>query len=87
MEKNSLKKNIFFKNMLKLFLFFSLKHPRPSISVHKKCQPNWSSRLAGYTQHLYINLACLSGCLFVCLYPINVKTAEPIRPNFLWDIT
>ncbi len=26
----------------------------------------------------YINLACLS----VCLYPINVKTAEPIRPNF-----
>jgi len=34
---------------------------------------------------LYINLACLSvflfGCLFVCLYPINVKTAEPIEPN------
>ena len=28
--------------------------------------------------HLYINLACL----FVCLYPINVKTAEPIRPKF-----
>ena len=28
--------------------------------------------------HLYINLACLS----VCLYPINVKTAEPIRPKF-----
>ena len=24
----------------------------------------------------------LSGCLFVCLYPINVKTAEPIGPNF-----
>ena len=32
---------------------------------------------------LYINLACLS----VCLYPINVKTAEPIWPKFLWDIT
>ena len=28
--------------------------------------------------NLYINLACL----FVCLYPINVKTAEPIRPKF-----
>ena len=28
--------------------------------------------------YLYINLACLS----VCLYPINVKTAEPIGPNF-----
>ena len=31
--------------------------------------------------YLYINLACLSvclfGCLSVCLYPINVKTAEP----------
>ena len=31
---------------------------------------------------LYINLAWVSGCLFVCLYPINVKTAEPIWPNF-----
>ena len=27
---------------------------------------------------LYINLACL----FVCLCPINVKTAEPIGPKF-----
>ena len=39
--------------------------------------------------NLYINLACLSVCLFVCLYPINVKTAEPIRPKFcvgpLWS--
>ena len=24
----------------------------------------------------------VSVCLFVCLYPINVKTAEPIRPKF-----
>jgi len=31
---------------------------------------------------LYINLACLSWCLSVCLYPINVKTAEPIGPKF-----
>ena len=41
---------------------------------------------------LYINLACLSVCLFVCLfvciqlfvclYPINVKTAQPIGPKF-----
>ena len=30
-------------------------------------------------QYLYINLACL----FVCLYPINVKTAEPIGPKFV----
>ena len=32
--------------------------------------------------YLYINLDCLSVCLFVCLYPINVKTAEPIGPKF-----
>ena len=31
---------------------------------------------------LYIYFACLSGCLFVCLYPINVKTAEPIGSKF-----
>ena len=31
---------------------------------------------------VYINLACLGGCLFVCLYPITVKTGEPIRPKF-----
>ena len=30
----------------------------------------------------YINLACLGVCLFVCLYSINVKTAEPIGPKF-----
>ena len=31
--------------------------------------------------NLSINLVCLGGCLFVCLYPINVKTAEPIGPK------
>ena len=35
-----------------------------------------------YIIYLYINLACLSVCLSVCLYPINVKTAEPIGPKF-----
>ena len=29
-----------------------------------------------------IYISCLSGCLFVCLYPINVKTAEPNGPKF-----
>ena len=28
--------------------------PRPSMSVHKKCQPNRSSRLACYGQHIHI---------------------------------
>ena len=36
--------------------------------------------------YLYINLACLSVwvsvCLSVCLYPINFKTAELIGPKF-----
>ena len=32
----------------------------------------------GFTYTLNINLACL----FVCLYPINFKTAEPIGPKF-----
>ena len=32
--------------------------------------------------NLYINLACLSVCLFVCLYPVNVKTTKPIGPKF-----
>ena len=39
-----------------------------------------------FGHYLYINLGCLSVCLFVCLsvclYPINVKTAEPIGPKF-----
>ena len=30
----------------------------------------------------YISFACLPICQFVCLYPINVKTAELIRPKF-----
>jgi len=35
----------------------NLKHtPGPSMSVHKKFQPNRSSRLAGYTQHIYMNV-------------------------------
>ena len=40
----------------KNFDFFSLSHPRPPMSVHKKFQPNQSSRLAGYTQHIYTNV-------------------------------
>ena len=31
------------------------KHPRPPLSVHKKIQPNRSSRLAGYRQHIQMS--------------------------------
>ena len=34
--------------------------------------------------HLYF--ACLSVWVSACLYPINVKTAESIGPNFLLDL-
>ena len=33
-------------------------------------------------QFLNFSILCLSGCLFVCLYPINFKTAESIGPKF-----
>ena len=33
-------------------------------------------------QQLYIYFACMSVRLSVRLYPINVKTAEPIGPTF-----
>ena len=36
--------------------FLVYQHPRLSMSVHKKCQPNRSSRLAGYRQHIYTNV-------------------------------
>ena len=40
-------------------------------------------RKAPYKPSLYINLACLSVCLSVSLYPINVKTAELIGPTIV----
>ena len=35
-------------------------------------------------QNHILNILCLSVCLFVRLYPINVKTAEPNGPKFLF---
>ena len=32
-------------------------------------------------------ILCLSFCVSVRLYPINVKTAEPIEPTFCVDLT
>ena len=38
--------------------------------------------------HYHSIFACLKDCMFVfCLYPINVKTAETIRPRFVVDLT
>ena len=49
-EKNFLKKK--FEKKLGIFLAYIT--PRPPMSVHKKFQPNRSSRLAGYREHIYI---------------------------------
>ena len=35
-----------------------------------------------YSWYISIYILCFSECLSVCLYPINVKTAEPIGPKF-----
>ena len=35
-------------------IFFSLYHPPATHECPKKCQPNRSSRLAGYREHIYI---------------------------------
>ena len=53
------------------------------ISVTKSGLQNFTIVIQlGLYPHLSIYKFGLSVCLFVCLYPINVKTAEPIGPNF-----
>ncbi len=32
--------------------------------------------------YIYTLLVCLSVCLFIRLYPMNIKTVEPIQPKF-----
>ena len=71
-------------NLKELSFCNKLKFSNPYIFGKRWCEQLtfktwicWSNR-----SHLYINLACLSVCLFVYLYPINVKTAEPIGPKF-----
>ena len=53
--KKFLKNKIFEKKKFEIFFLdflISLYHPRPPLSVHKKFQPNRSSRLAGYREHI-----------------------------------
>ena len=45
----------------------------PPMSVHKKFQPNWSSRLAGYTQHIYIYTIVLFYYIdYICIFVLFV---------------
>ena len=43
----------------------------------------FSSSISYSVFYIWILLVCLSVSLSVCLYPINVKTAEPIGPKFV----
>ena len=52
-EKKFRKKNFEKKNF---GFFLAYVPPRPPLSVHKKFQPNRSSRLAGYREHIYTNV-------------------------------
>jgi len=47
----------FWEKINRFFLAYNT--PRPPLSVHKTFQPNRSSRLAGYTQHIYECLVLL----------------------------
>ena len=48
------------KNLKKKFrIFLAYVTPRPPLSVHNKFQPNRSSRLAGYREHIYEFLVLL----------------------------
>ena len=70
--------------MINLVLYFmSNSYPRPKPQLLLFYNP---ISLQSYSINLYINLAWVSGCLSVCLYPIKVKTAEPIGPKFVWDL-
>ena len=47
--------------------------PRPPLSVHKKFQPNRSSRLAGYMQHIYIRMSCFIIKIISLFYYIDYQ--------------
>ena len=76
MDDQIFKSTIFSYKIREIFVFCLF------YNVHKEHMFTIKIEDGREASYLYINLACLS----VCLYPINVKTAEPIRPNFLWDI-
>ena len=54
----------------------------PPLKQNKRCKSRYLSFVYLVEFNLSIFKFGLSVCLSVCLYPINVKTAEPIGPNF-----
>ena len=53
------------------------------------CSPRSSSSSRDQLSNIKINKSIYTSlvCLPVCLYPINVKTVEPIGPKHLWGIS
>ena len=57
-------------------------HKQQTETLTQQTHTQNQKRLIHCIFQTYIYFACLG----VRLYPINVKTAEPIGPNFLWDL-
>ena len=68
----------------------SLKKMHMTMKLKTYCFYNYNVCILIFIKGLYRDISihkfklsrCLLWCLSVCLYPINVKTAEPIRPKF-----
>ncbi len=77
-EKKNFEEKI--KKNLNFLMFMAYNTPWPPMSVHKKFQPIWFSRLAGYREHVYkclvllfrisSNMRCGSLTLFI---PLEIK--------------
>ena len=68
--------------LLKLCNFFQSYTLRLLLTLICKCRLRTPLSLTKMTHLTSIYKFGLSVCLFVCLYLINVKTAEPIEPKF-----
>ena len=85
-RRNILEILIFKKREHAIFLHSFIRYVAVYTFMHKRFPEKfnpWKMNKNYKISDLYINLTCLS----VCLYPINVKMAELIGSNFFWDIT
>ena len=53
-----------------------------TLKTHFNNQGGGEGKIKFSSQYIPVNLNINLACLSVCLYPINVKTAEPIGPKF-----
>ena len=67
---------IYHSNIMKYEAWIFSATPEDTTGDVANENPEECADSAGEHNHLYF------ACLFVCLYPINVKTAKPIRTKF-----